>query len=420
MLAKMEKAIHIIFMNTFIYKLGHIPELGRAELAALCSVSYREINTLGGFAFSNSAISANQTGSLVWAGKILSQQPNQQNTEPEDLLLEVLKQFDEELKAMKSENIKRIGFVLPQELSSFQGEIIRIVKKMGFKGVQIVFGLSKFGFGHYRAIKNWLMLCSAKSEEESTTFFVRLIDMSNQEFWSNLDMRMPQRDMKRGIINLKLARSMVNLAGSQDVWDPFVGQGRVMAATMDTTKTFLASDIDPVCLPEMAENIEYAGKFWQKYGTRITQKPSEKKEVLSDKKSEQELPFSELVDLFALDAAELNSVSHNVSNYALVTEGYLGPTLSADAKVEEAKKYLYEIAELWTTIIPQAIQLGMSSVVFCLPYYSILPFSVYQKILNQFTSIDKVQFVPLSSTGFIVYSREKTRVGHALFQLRLK
>jgi len=432
-------------MLKYIYKLGHIPQLGRAELGALLGVSYKQIEVNSDFAFSSSFIPANQTGSIVWSGQIL-QEISENLLTWTDLKPYILSQSGQ----FKAKMVKRLGLVLPKQCKPWQQEIISELKSVGFKGVNLVFGLENFTFGNYRSIKNWLIACPQKS----SILLIDLLDMSNQEFWSNLDMRLPQRDMKRGIINLKLARTLVNLAQSKQIWDPFVGQGRLLIAGMDRVEKSAGSDIDEACLPECVDNMQYAQHFWNKFGHRVLGKTSN--EIISDEKNQpgnlgnlgkteesenkdsqkeeseklqnpentlqtkDELKtqsYSELLELFQLDANKLKDVPFLTKNWAMVTEGYLGPTLSNKANKQESEKELDILVNMWISVFQQSVEIGLTKAIVCLPHFPVISERVYQDILYEFSSIKNVKLEPLSDSGFILYSREKSRVGHLIFSV---
>jgi len=382
-------------MNSYIFKLGHVPDLGRAELATLLNTSYSEIEILNGFAYTSQLVRANDTGSLVWSGEVLFSAETRLRvwTELKQYVLTQAGQFC-------STGVKRMGVVLPKRCKEWDLEIIRELKSLGLKGVQVVFGEDNFSFGHYRKTKDWLLVL----DSPDSTKIVRLLDMSNQEFWSNLDVRLPQRDMKRGIINLKLARTLANLADGRKLWDPFAGQGRVLSASLDRVTTWVASDIDADCLPELADNVGFAQGFWQRHGKRIC--------MDSDFKP------ADIQEVFALDATLATQIPFSAKGFCVATEGYLGPALSKNASVQEAEKHLSEIVNMWITTIQQLPNLGIKTVVACLPHYLVLPDLRYQTILKQFSMIDGVEISPLSDSGFILYSREKTRVGHLIFKLK--
>jgi len=383
-------------MNSYIFKLGHIPDLGQAEIAALLDASYSDIAISDGYAFASQPLRANDTGSVVWSGEVLFSVDSQLKIWTE-LKQHVLTQAGQ----IRSNGVKRLGLVLPKKSSQWKSEIIRELKSIGFKGVQLVFGEQNFSFGHYRKNKDWLLVL----DTPQATRIIRLLDMSNQEFWSNLDLRLPQRDMKRGIINLKLARTLANLAKNTQLWDPFAGQGRVLAATLDRTTAWIASDIDQACLPELADNVGFAQGFWQRQGRRIWGATPR--------------TLAEVENIYAVDVAQAADAPFSLKGYSLVTEGYLGPTLSKNATIDQAERHLSAIVELWTTTLQQLSQMGIQSVVACLPYYSVLPALRYQTVLKQFSQIEGVSVASLSATDFIVYSREKTRVGHLIFALNI-
>lgn len=78
----------------------------------------------------------------------------------------------------------------------------------------------------------------------------RTVSVQDWEAWQWLDLNRPSRDKKSGILPVKLATLMVNLAGkagTNDIlWDPFCGSGTIlMAAATAGYQQIIGSDISP-------------------------------------------------------------------------------------------------------------------------------------------------------------------------------
>ncbi len=85
------------------------------------------------------------------------------------------------------------------------------------------------------------------------------------EDWSHRDFDRPARDAKRGMLPPKLARTMINLAGSNPetstILDPFCGVGTVLAeAALLGFSKIIGSDIDPKAIKDTRKNLNWLTK----------------------------------------------------------------------------------------------------------------------------------------------------------------
>jgi tRNA G10 N-methylase Trm11 len=93
------------------------------------------------------------------------------------------------------------------------------------------------------------------------------------ESFSARDYDKPFVDSKMGVLPVKLARMMVNMAGlveGQTLWDPFCGSGNVLLEGLDLGYNVLGSDIDAKSLEGTKSNVDWAkNKFGYKNASNI-------------------------------------------------------------------------------------------------------------------------------------------------------
>jgi hypothetical protein len=336
------------------------------------------------YALSPKLLNVNETGSLVFGGDYIGLLKKKNASEFGTLLAGYLVRNP----------IKKIGICIPTELAN---GIIGLAKRAGAKKVNIIHKPEP-NFGDYKHTKNWITVFFSGGQWHVgaiTTF-------SNQEYWAKLDMDMPHRDMKRGIINLKLARSIVNLAGGDRIWDPFCGQGRLMIAGLDRTKFILGSDIDQTILPDAIENIEQAKRIMFSNHHFL--------------KLEGEMKTAQTVPFFTHDASTIPAPDIEWSEYNVATEGYLGETFSKPPNLAAATTELEKIWKLWSGVLSSFSKIGTQRIVTCLPYYpNISQFDekYYQENINSICGkLFKLEQSP------IWYSRDTSNTGHLVIVLQ--
>jgi hypothetical protein len=370
----------------YIYRLGHCAELARAELSSL-SVPLKYYSPR--FAFSPQKQDVNVTGSVVFRAQHLHSFPRGVTLD------ELVAAVDTYLAA---EPTKKIGICAPR---LFHSPLMSLAKKQGVKKINCI-DKTEPNFGDYKQSKKWLFLY----QYQEATHLGIIDQFANQEFWAELDMKMPHRDMKRGIVNLKLARSLYNLAGRPKKWyDPFVGQGRMITATRDGTEYFYGSDRDETAISDAQENNDFSERFWHQKGRFITETP----------------PAPLHCELFVHDVT--SPIQAEVQVDSIVSEGYLGKTFAYTPHIGEIKYELHHLQELWKTALIQWHTQKISSIVCCWPYYPKnmeLGISDYENMIRK-TIADSgcpYELSPLLSGQYTIgYSREHSNTGHLIFKL---
>ncbi len=381
----------------FFYKLGHCPDLAIEEYYQI-SGSSKYQSDAAGWLLSNHGLNVNDTGAVVFGGKVYSHFfKKNRDKEIEDKLKEALSKFRSET------HVNKIGLVLSKKYHQLG---LDLAKEAGFKKINVINRLPNFG--HWKSTQNW-MVCFEFDKKEY--YFGRVLTYSNQEFWASIDRNLPHGNMDEGMMNLKLARSLLNLTQKEKVWDPFCGPGRLVAVGLDLKKEFAASDIRQDSPEEVRINSEKARKIWH-WGERFMHV---------------ELGDGPQIKTFALDAKRLSSASVNFSknlnsDWAIVTEGYLGKNFSKAPSKKDIQIELSQLRLLWKKAIQEADKLQIPEIVFCLPLYLRTKetgekwvWPQFEKELIDNTGYKLYQFC--NGKTNILYSREKGFVGHLIMKL---
>jgi hypothetical protein len=334
---------------TFAYKIGHNQDLSLAEYTALTHDT--EYKLFGGFIYCNKNLELNKVGSLVYKAKVLKELPE---TLP-----------------------KKMGFV---NMDSDKN-VIGMLKERGAKKILLQ---NKYpNAGHFKYVKNWFI----HKKLENKSIYLEILEHQDADNWTKLDMDLPEKDMKRGIINLKLALSMYNLIQDKtpNVCDPFAGLGRNAVAIWDLDKNFYLSDLDEKCIPQIKKNLDW-----------LQQK------VESN---------SKVVEIKVLNAQDLQAPTSE--DFVICTEGYLTPVLNDAIHLMEANQRLDQVTSFWDKTLTNWAKIeNLKEIVFCLPYYLL-------GVKKMF--IHPQEIIPY---GFelvedpIFYDRAKSKVGHQIIHLK--
>ena len=217
------------------------------------------------------------------------------------------------------------------------------------------------------------------------------------EDYSHRDYDRPARDMKRGMIPPKLARSMVNMSGAQVedlILDPFCGIGTILQEALLMGYRMIGTDIDEQAIRDTRKNIEWLGSQYK-----------------------QELPEPKID---AMDVRTLDKTLTKNSVDAIVTEFDLGPSMQGDesrAKVESIERSLSEFYMDALDMMRFVLKDNKRAVV-AWPYFvkHDIFISAFDKIVDfGWRAIEpypeKYQKVyPLSNRGTLLYGREGQHV----------
>ena len=374
----------------FFYRLGHCRDLAVAELESLTNNS--QITLADNWLITESNINVNKTGSLVFGGIILGKLPNYlQNKDKKSF-----NSFLEEYLVLENEihEIKKVGIALPVSLSN---NVISIAKKAKFKKINVLKDKMP-NFGNWRGIKSWYIVFFVKNDlvlGKIDTYF-------DQQFFARLDMKLPVTDMRRGQINLKLARSLVNLNSQKSIWDPFCGVGRITAASMNLKKQFINSDLDEKAIQDTETNLQFNKEYWQ---TKI------KRPVAIE-------------PAFQLDAREINKVNLkniNLNHVGISTEGFLGHNFNKLPTTIEKDTEWEKIERIWVDTLQSSEKVGIPEIVFCIPFYQNKSQKFLPEFLGELTKKTNYELAIFpNNKNYILYSRADSFVGHMILKATKK
>jgi hypothetical protein len=331
----------------FAYKLGHVKELSINEFYYLSGD--KDYKIVDDFIITNSDVDIDETGSLVFKAIIL-----------DDIY----------------ELPKKIGYYCP--IKQDKKTLLNELKSKGAK--KILISDTMPNIGQFKYVKNWIL--------DLDKFILQIVQYANQDFWGDIDMSLPEKDMKKGIINLKLARSMLNFTSYKNVCDPFAGFGRNAIAGWDKHMTFCLSDNDPVTENYMINNINYITKV---YGND-----------------------SKVLNIKIEDA---NDMKDNFNEaFAVVTEGDLSESANTYLTTVEIKNRISEIKNFWLEILDNWSHLGnLKDIVLTLPFYINKEEKLFWDIKKDLNKNYTHQ--PFVNSDYIFYSRKDTRIGHMIVKL---
>jgi hypothetical protein len=274
--------------------------------------------------------------------------------------------------------------------------------KLNIKGVNF-WSMEGPNYGHLSANATNLVLI--KGSKKKNIYIVDASYYSNQEFYKFTDEKLPHSDLKKGIINLKLAKTMLNLTKSSNIVDPFAGFGRFAFCQNQKSLNFNLSDSDQDCKRFIEENISFIennSKFFN---------PNIKISLL---------PFIEFEEL----SSKIDELIKEP--FSIVTEGTLGKNFGKKVPVQAVLSEQREVFKIWSKSLKniESQKNKPKDIIFTLPFTNFYPISKEQlekflthlekelKYYNFKTFFDK--------TKVIFYSRGNSFIGHGLVKLSLK
>lgn len=341
---------------------------------------------------------------------------------------------------------KKIGIALL--VKSDQQKVMNLAKKLDCKKINIISCLPNYG--HWKSCKKWIVIMqnpikkitqndqfenpkiknqtdNQVDKNEDNSIENSLIELQNlqlqklilfeiksfcdQEYWANLDQNL-SGEMSRGLMNLKLARTLVNLTDKTVILDPFCGSGRTMAAGFDLDKRFILSDVDKICKNEVESNLEFLknqknGKLWQKNQNldgglkALSENSQEKVKQQNNQEIEKTNKFEnsenktenfdkieqkalkkncKLLANLTLDATEISKLlddkeleNLDFGQIAIVTEGFLGTNFKQIPTQKQIDSEFENLEKLWTKTLAQSSKIGIKEIIFCLPFYNTKP-----------------------------------------------
>ncbi len=378
--------------STFFYRLGHCSELSVAEYFSLTGDQIGNDNSPKynpQWLMSNTKLNVNLSGSLIFGCEVVGEA---QYFEKDKLRLALATHLE-------FNNYKKVGLYIP---IFEKGDLFSLAKKFCNR-VNIIDKLPNFGF--WKQTNNWIISVRFGNK----IYLCKILSYSDQEFWSNLDQNLPRTDMSRGVINLKLARSMLNLTTKTNkkttIWDNFAGQGRVLVAGMDLKNQFLATDIDATVISQLNDNLKFATSFWER-----TNYNKQKTENIA------ELTLNKPQDATkVLRNENLDNLDMSTNSLAIVTEGYLGTNFKSEPTKIQMLEVVNSINEMWINVIKANQDTKVSEIIGCVPFYPKVNFVPKYTFWNTEPSWKLVALTPENDT--VLYSRENSNVGHLVFKM---
>lgn len=380
------KQHHRQIMQEYFYHLGHQSGLSEYELQALYSqthnTAWEGINdrvwAVG------SPIDTPKWGSIVFDGEVISSSLN----------FDILESDAHAYLKENPEGLKKIGIWFESKKESHN--LISQIKKYGYKNVNVLPGFKNIQYGHWKSCKHWFIIFRLKD----TFYFGKIKNMADQQTWTIIDESL-DGDMKRGLMNLKLCRTLLNLAHNNIIWDPFCGHGRIATAGLDLDKQFISSDLDRSCLQDVQRNFDEASFHWKKRHPinstllEVWQQDAQDHEKLSEMLS------------------SLNLVGNQVS---IVTEGYLGVNPGRYLTQEEMTNQWTHIKRIWINALMNYAKVNIPEIIFCIPSYATRNSSAFLKAqwLEQVVKESKYTLIKR-----LHYSRRDSYVGHEIIILAL-
>ncbi|MFH2019551.1 MAG: DNA methyltransferase [bacterium] len=280
--------------------LGHQPELSTSELAALTGVSpVLVLPNLVSLPLSSNLLDVADKlgGTSKVASTIVTSLPSV-----------LLSKLVELIVASPAKNISISNF------SAFETppEVIRSLKEQ-------VTAVRPVRFVSFNSSGHELLMLKKKHVDEFNLIpngdkitIAKTVWIYDSLAWAARDRRRPYQNIKKGMLPLKIARIMVNLAtqGREGlmVLDPFCGTGTILAEAMLTGCNVVGSDIDKEAVKGSTANLTWLS---------------------------QKTPLASSFKLFSADATHVDQGVNSAD--CIVTEPFLGPLLDSRHQLSRQK-----------------------------------------------------------------------------------
>lgn len=371
--------------TVWAYRLGHQPYISAAELEA---ISGQYVEHVDNWALLTTPIDIKHLGGTIMKVRIITQTTKQRTAWIHHAIISSIEFLKE-----KGNTIKTIGISIrhsPAKPSS----LIRIAKQAGAKKVNILTNQLP-GIGHWKFTRNWLLFFSING----VVYAGVIDDYSDQEAWRQFDVNLPYGDIKRGVMNLKLALMLNNLAGSPTrVWDPFCGHARTILPAIHRYENVLCSDIDKAVLSEARANIDWF-----------------KNRILGDINKPK-------VDITSYDVQRI--LPPTIRSFlskptTIITEGYLGTNFRTPPRMDDITRQHNIITNIWKDFLKnlEPVSSNIDCIVACIP--------LYRRTHGDIINTDLINFLhttqPLGMKHInthLTYARQNTITAHHIIILR--
>lgn len=196
---------------------------------------------------------------------------------------------------------------------------------------------------------------------EKQFIVARTVAIQDYDAWSRRDYGRPRADAKSGMLPMKVARMLVNIATGSEfgakeerqktIYDPFCGMGTIVAEGFIRGCRMFGSDVSADVIVKAKENITWLTKNY----------PNDRGAV---------------VKLFTADAVHVSEVMPAGSVHAIVTEPFMGPTeiaLHTRVDMEKARNQLKGLEKLYIGCLRhwRPILAEKGKVIIALPSYAV-------------------------------------------------
>lgn len=191
-------------------------------------------------------------GGFLKYGKILDADIDIQNLTDDGKIIFGISSYDD---SVSFEDIKKLSH-------NFKKEFIKTGKKVRFVLPKGELFLSTSQVLNNKLVSEGLELVILKKQ------MGRTLGIQDIESFSTRDYDKPYVDNKMGVLPIKLARIMINLAEIKQqgsLWDPFCGSGNILLEGLDMGYDVLGSDIDTDAIQGAEKNVAWSKKNF-KYG----------------------------------------------------------------------------------------------------------------------------------------------------------
>ncbi|GAB4146316.1 MAG: hypothetical protein OHK0017_06660 [Patescibacteria group bacterium] len=429
----------------FFYRLGHSPKISIAEISNLernLTSKDPKYDVSEKYLISPTKIDIKIMGGSSYAGEIwgwleseaFPDSTNQQDQDDSNSKLD--QSWINKIKQILDQKVaadglpKQLGISVPIKLAK---KIIPTLRQYGAKKVNLLID-EEPNFGHLKGYP-WIIISEFTANLNNTTkqsnsrkYFIGVINqVAPQDLYKFLDLRSPAGNMKRGLMNLKLAKSMLSLTSGSAIdyiWDPFCGQGGILLVNqVFEERPVIGTDLERQAVKFTKENIAWL-----------------ETKALDQISSEfnWSLPQNQVLHIERMDAAKLAEASRESnmakiirkiepkfdwSRTAIVTEGTLGPIYDRrlPSSTDELVANLNQITQLWKQVLDQANQLGIPELIFTLPFYRLPNENSIRIDPEQLTGLGyeivDLNFQNAENQPWLDYFRPKTMVGHMILKM---
>lgn len=420
-------------MPKYFFILGQNKNLSIAELASILSLP-KELKLsdqsliVNLSEHLNPAKTLNSLGGTVKIGEIGKKAKNLEEITTEDVL-NLIKQ-DKGSKIYFGISLYN-GKVAIGEMKQMEKLAMKIKKKLKDKGFAVRWVSSKEAqLSSVIVKKNKLLDFGAEIvllRQNDGWFLGRTLAVQEFADYSFRDYGRPARDKLSGMLPVKLAKIMINLAKAKKediILDPFCGSGTILSeALLLGYQNLIGSDISAKAITDTKANLEWLRKNYQ------ILRHCEDSEVTSEDEAISRIDQSRY-QLFNLDARSLSQKIGINSIDAIVTEPYLGPVKLLKGE-KEVKKVITQLEELYLDSFKEFSKILKSGarIVIVFPIFKVKNNFYQLEILDKIQQLGfvKAPFLPkgwtqdlitITARGSLIYSRPDQHVLREIFSFK--